>query len=129
MENTAPMNSPGSTPQTSIIRSTSSAVRLRVQTLMKPCSSFSSVLVGVEVERGDRQHEVLHPRRLERGVGQGEHAALADAEQVDLLGAGLAAHGADAVVEVAQHVVVDGQVAVGAAGVAPVDHPDVDAPA
>ena len=36
MEKTAPMNSPGSTPQTSIMRSTSSAVRLRVHTLMNP---------------------------------------------------------------------------------------------
>src|SRR6188508_3800 len=36
IEKIALMNSPGSTPHTSIIESTSSSVRLRVQTLMKP---------------------------------------------------------------------------------------------
>ena len=75
----------------SISRSTSSASRLRVQRLMKPWSVVGVVAIGVEIDRRDGQHEVLDLVRVQRGVAGREHAALADAEQRDLVVPGLAA--------------------------------------
>ena len=85
IENTEPMNSPGRLPCASISRSMSSGVRLRVQRLMNPNAEALLAGVGVEVDGRDREDEVLHRLGVERGVAGGEHPALADAEQVDLV--------------------------------------------
>ena len=64
---------------------------------------------------------------MERRVAGREHAALADAEQADLVDAVPLADHAHAFGEVVVDVVVDGHPAVGAGGVAPVDDVEVEA--
>ena len=59
VENTKLMSSPGRLPLASIRRSMSSGVRLRVHRLMKPWSCAPFRLVGVEVDRRDREDQVL----------------------------------------------------------------------
>ena len=90
-------------------------------------AGIAVLLVGVEVDRGDRQDQVLHLLGMPGGIERGKGAALADAEQRDAVDAGRLADMLDAVVEEPVDVVVDRQELVGARRVAPVDHPEVDA--
>jgi hypothetical protein len=83
------------------------------------------VVGGLEVDRGHHGHQVLDLLRVQRRVAQRESAALADAEDVDLGNAMAFADDIDAAVQIAVDVVVEGQVAVGAIRVAPVDQVDV----
>ena len=69
----------------------------------------------------------LHALRVQRRIAQREHAALADAEQVDRRHAVRAADVLDAVVEVAVDVVLERQPAVAARRAAPVDRVEVHA--
>src|SRR6185312_10759016 len=65
--------------------------------------------VSMEVDRRDRENEVLHRLGVEGGVAGGEHPALADAEQADLVEAVPLADDLDAFSEIAIDVVVQRQ--------------------
>ena len=62
---------------------------------------------------------------MQRAVAEAEHAALADAEDVDLVDAVTLANDVDAAIDVTVDVIVQGQVLVGAVRVTPVDQVDV----
>ena len=82
--------------------------------------------VGMEVDRGDRDDEVLHLLRMQRGVTGREDAAFADAEQRDLVVAGFLRDTVDGGIDVIVDVVVDGQPTLGSARLAPVDQPKIE---
>ena len=82
--------------------------------------------VGVEVDRGDGDDEVLHLLRMQRGVTGRKDAALADAEQRDLVVTGLLRDPVDGGIDVIIDVIVDGQPALGSARLAPVDQPEIE---
>ena len=82
--------------------------------------------VAMEVDGRDREDEVLHRLGMEGGVAGGEHPALADAEQADLVEAVALADELDAFAEVAVDVVVERQPAIGTGRVAPVHDVEID---
>ena len=83
--------------------------------------------VAMEVDRRDRQHHALDRLRIQGGIAGREHAALADAEQVDPLEAMALRDDLHALGQIAVDIVVDGHPAVGAGRIAPIDHVEVDA--
>src|SRR5215204_2000965 len=76
----------------------------------------------MEVDRRDREDEVLHRLGVEGGVAGRKDPALADAKQADLVEAMALTNELDAFVQVAVNVVVEHQPTVGAGRVAPVYH-------
>ena len=82
--------------------------------------------VGMEIDRRDRDDEILNLLRMQRGVAGREDAALADAKQRDLVVAGLLRDPVDGGIDVVIDVVIDGQPALGSARLAPVDQPEIE---
>ena len=82
--------------------------------------------VGVEIDRRDRDDEILHLLRMQRGVTGRKDAAFADAEQRDLVVAGLLRDPVDRRIDVVIDVIVDGQPPLGSARLAPVDQPEIE---
>jgi hypothetical protein len=82
--------------------------------------------VGVKIDRGDRDDQVLHLLRVQRGVARCEYAALANTEQRHPVVSGLLRDAIDGGIDVIVHVVVDGEPAFGAARLAPIDQPEIE---
>ena len=82
--------------------------------------------VGVKVDRGDGDDEILHLLGMQRGVAGRKDAAFADAEQRDLVVAGLLRDAVDGGIDVVIDVVVDGEPSLGSARLAPVDQPEIE---
>ena len=82
--------------------------------------------IGVEIDRRDRQDELVDLVRVQRGVAGREDAALADAEQRDLVVSGFTAdplyRGMDVVIDI----VVDRQPSFGTRGLAPINQPQIE---
>ena len=83
--------------------------------------------IGMKVDRRDCQNEIFDLVGMQRGVARHEHAALADAEQRDLVVSGFAADALDRGVNVIVDIVVDRQPAFGPGRLTPVDQPEVKA--
>src|SRR5690606_8671267 len=103
------------------------AQRVHEQVHVQPAHPAGEHVVrGLEIHRGDHGDQVAHLLRVQRRVAQRERATLAHAQQVDR-----AADGFDQVVhrtvDEAVDVVVEGEVAVGAVRVAPVQNVHVQA--
>ena len=82
--------------------------------------------IGMEVDRGDGEDEVLHLLRMQRGVTGREDATFADAEQRNLVVPGLLRDPIDGGIDIIVDVVVDGEPALGSAWLAPVDQPEIE---
>jgi hypothetical protein len=92
-----------------------------------PHPGVQQSLVGVEIGRRYRGHQVLDLMGMQRRIHHAEGAAHADAHQVDLIHVGPPADEIHGTIHVAVDMVVDGQVAVLARGIPPIDHVDIHA--
>ena len=67
----------------SLFDATYSMSKIAQEAVARSCArayDLPVVIARMNVQGGDRQHDVLNPVRLERGIGEGEDSALTDAQ-------------------------------------------------
>src|SRR3984893_8344050 len=82
--------------------------------------------VAVKIDRSDREHESLHHVRMQSGVTGGEDAALANAEEADLVYRMLLRDEPHAFRQVSVDVIIEREPSIRARRTAPIDDVEID---